>query len=201
MHTEDYIEKKFEGAERRSIAQVVEIRKDGEDEFFEGYAFKFGVVADIGWFTEEIAPGAADDVLGDDVRGLFNHDEDYVLGRTASGTMTLSIDEIGLKYRIKYNPNDPDHIKVREKVKRGDVSQSSFAWLTKDDKWETKNGKDHRTIIKFRQLIDVAPVTYPAYHSTTVAMRSKSIAVKPEDKNLSAMKVFRMSTQLNTVEK
>jgi HK97 family phage prohead protease len=110
--------------------------------------------------------------MNDDVRGLFNHDDDFVLGRTKSGTMQLVNDELGLRYKIKYNPFDPDHVRVMEKVKRGDVSQSSFAFSVKEDKWETRNGKDHRTITKLKRLIDVSPVTYPAYQNTSVAMRS-----------------------------
>ncbi len=177
----DYIEK-IEGSERRFAAKNLEYRKDGEEEFFEGYAAVFGDVADLGWFTETIQPGAFDEVLKDDVRGLFNHDDDQLLGRTKSGTMTLSVDPVGLKYRIKYNPEDPDHVRVMQKVKRGDIAESSFAFLIKDDKWETKNGKDHRTITRFKRLIDVAPVTYPAYPNTSVAARSKESIEKPDHK-------------------
>jgi HK97 family phage prohead protease len=167
----DYIEK-IDGAERRTFTHTVEIREEGEDKFFEGHAFVIGEIADLGGFTEEIAKGAADEVMSDDVRGLFNHDDDYVLGRTKSGTMQLVSDERGLRYKIKYNPNDPDHVRLKEKVNRGDVSQSSFAFSVKDDKWEVRNGKDHRTVLKLRRLIDVSLVTYPAYQNTSVAMRS-----------------------------
>ena len=173
MNTKDYIEN-IDGAERRTVTHAVELREEGDDKFFEGHAFVIGEVADLGGFTEEIARGAADEVMSDDVRGLFNHDEDYVLGRTKSGTMQLVNDERGLRYKIKFNPSDPDHVRVMEKVKRGDVSQSSFAFAVKDDKWEARNGKDHRTILKLRRLIDVSPVTYPAYQNTSVAIRSLS---------------------------
>lgn len=171
MKTDDYIEK-IDGAERRHFTHNVEVRAEGEAEYFEGLAANIGDIADLGWFTEEIMPGAFDDVLGDDVRGLFNHDPDLILGRTASKTMTLSVDDKGLRYRILYNPADPDHVRVMQKVKRGDVSQSSFSFDVKDAKWSTRNGKDHRQIAKFQALYDVAPVTYPAYENTTVAARS-----------------------------
>jgi len=110
--------------------------------------------------------------MNDDVRGLFNHGEDVVLGRNKSGTMVLTVDNNDVKYKIKYNPNDPDHVRVMEKVKRGDISQSSFAFTVKDDKWETRNGKDHRTVLKIKKWYDVSPVTYPAYANTSVAARS-----------------------------
>jgi HK97 family phage prohead protease len=182
----DYI-KNIDQAERRVFTEVVEIREEGEENFIEGYAFVFGAEADLGSFTEEIAQGAADGMLNDDVRGLLNHEPNIVLGRTKAGTMQLTLDARGLKYRIKYNPKDSDHVNTREKILRGDISQSSFAFRVKDDKWETRNGKDHRIITKFSRLIDVSPVTYPAYPDATVGARSldkfknETRAMKPGD--------------------
>lgn len=191
----DYI-KNIDEAERRFFTDTVEIREEGEEKFIEGYAFVFGAVADLGGFTEEVAPGAADEVMNDDVRGLLNHEPNIVLGRTKSGTMQLSLDARGLKYRIKYNPNDPDHVSAREKILRGDISQSSFAFRTKDDKWEVRNGKDHRTLLKFSRLIDVSPVTYPAYPDATVAARSLSKIINNK-KDLAEMDQQIMRQELN----
>lgn len=191
----DYI-KNIDEAERRMLPEPVEVREEGEEKFFEGYAFKFGVLADMGWFTEEIAPGAADEVMNDDVRGLFNHEPNIVLGRTKAGTMTMTVDQVGLRYRIKYNPKDPDHVSVYEKVSRGDVSQSSFAFRIKDDKWETRNGKEHRTLLKFQRLIDLSPVTYAAYPDATIAARSHSKIVNNK-KDLAEMDQQIMKQELN----
>lgn len=195
MAMDDYI-KNIDEAERRMISEPVELREDGEQRFFEGYAFKFGAVADLGGFTEEIAPGAADEVMQDDVRGLFNHEPNLVLGRTKAGTMKMTVDPVGLKYTINFNPKDTDHTNLMEKVKRGDVSQSSFAFRVKDDKWETKNGKEHRTILKFQRLIDVSPVTYPAYQDATVGMRSLS-KINNNKKDLAEMDLQIMKQELN----
>lgn len=192
----DYI-KNIDDAERRMFSEALEFREDGEKRYFEGYAFKFGAQADLGSFTEEIAPGAADEVMNDDVRGLFNHEPNLVLGRTKSGTMRMSLDPIGLKYTIDFNPNDTDHANLMEKVKRGDVSQSSFAFRVKDDKWETRNGKDHRTITKFKRLIDVSPVTYAAYQDATVAARSLS-KINNNKKDLAEMDLQIMKQELNS---
>jgi len=191
----DYIQN-IDEAERRMISEPVEVREEGDEKFIEGYAFVFGATADLGGFTEEIAVGAADGVMNDDVRGLLNHEPNIVLGRTKSGTMQLSLDARGLKYRIKYNPNDPDHVSAREKIMRGDISQSSFAFRIKDDKWEVRNGKDHRTIIKLQRLIDVSPVTYPAYPDATVAARSLS-KITNNKKDLAEMDLQIMRQELN----
>lgn len=179
----DYIEN-IEGAERRFYTSPVEIRKEGEKEFFRGTAVPFDQVTDLGYFTEEISREAIEPVLNDDVRGLFNHDANYVLGRNKSGTMQLRLDEKALNYEILYNPNDPDHVRVMEKVKRGDVSQSSYAFSVKDEKWSKRDGKQHRTITRLSQLIDVSPVTYPANPNTSVAKRSLETMTKGETEKL-----------------
>ena len=152
----------IDGPERRTVTTQMEFREEGEEKYFEGGGILFNTVTDMGWYTEEIDPGAADDVMKDDVRGQFNHDSNYVLGRTKSGTMTLVKEPTGVRYKIKYNEKDPDH-----------VSGSSFSFDVKDDEWSTRNGRDHRKIKKFKALYDIGPVTFPAYDKTTVAIRSK----------------------------
>lgn len=168
--------------EVRNINSTVELRQEGEDQYFEGYAAKFNSRTEL-WpnVFEEIAVGAFDDVLNDDVRALFNHDQNWILGRTKSGTMQITVDAIGVKYRIKYNPNDPDHVRAMEKVRREDVTQSSFAFDIKDETWSKLDGdKRLRTITKLERWYDVAPVTYPAYQDTTVAARSLEQIQKQE---------------------
>ena len=100
----DYIEK-LDGAERRFFEAPVTVETRGEgdakENVIEGYAFKFNKVTTIGgWFREEILPGAADDVLNGDIRCLFNHNPSLILARSVEGkgTLSLSIDEVGLKY-------------------------------------------------------------------------------------------------------
>lgn len=162
------------------IASPVEYRKEGDVEYFEGMAVPFGQITDLGYFSEEISRDAFSEVLKDDVRGLFNHDPDVILGRSTAGTMSLTVNEKGVFYRIKYNPNDPDHVRVMEKVKRGDVSQSSYAFMVKDETWGKREGKAHRTIEKLSKWLDVSPVTYPANPNTTVAKRSLDALAKEE---------------------
>lgn len=174
----DYIEN-IENAERRFFVAPVTIEKR-EDEadgpsVIEGYAANFNSRTKIGsWFEEEILPGAFDDVLNDDVRCLFNHNPDYVLARSVDGqgTLTLSVDEKGLKYRYE-TPNVSYANDLAENIKLGNVSQSSFAFRAKEVIWrEVSDDLDLRQIVKVERLYDVAPVTYPAYQDTSVASRS-----------------------------
>lgn len=138
-----------------------------------GYAAKFNVLSEMMWdFQETIAPGAFDDVLQDDVRALFNHDPNLILGRTASGTLRLSLDTVGLSYEVDL-PETQAAENVAAAVERGDVTQSSFAFVVAEADWaERDDGTWLRTITKLKRLYDVSPVTYPGYPDATVGMRS-----------------------------
>jgi HK97 family phage prohead protease len=168
--------------ERRAVATTVELRKASEDAppSISGYAAMFNEETVIaGLFREAIAPGAfAAAVKDDDVRALFNHDSNIVLGRTKSGTLTLREDDKGLFYDVN-PPNTQAANDVRELIQRGDVSGSSFGFTVEDETWddsEVKRGKLPLRIIRKASLFDVSPVTFPAYEATSVSARSKSKA-------------------------
>lgn len=141
-----------------------------------GYAAVFNMRSDLlgGYFVEIIAPGAFDEVLAQDVRGLFNHDPNYLLGRTTSGTLRLSVDARGLAYEI----DTPDTLTIRDLVvapiARGDMSGSSFAMRVAPggDTWHEEDGVVIRTIYKVAELRDVGPVSFPAYPDSSAAQRS-----------------------------
>ena len=124
-------------------------------------------------------PGAIKRALGEgqDVRLLLNH-EDLPLARTKSGTLELTEDAHGLKFRAELDPSDPDVQRLLPKMRRQDLSQCSFAFATVSDKWSTRDGKDYRELID-TDLYDVSIVTYPAYLDTSVALRSKDKAIPP----------------------
>ncbi len=88
--------------ERRVVTQPVEVRAMGDTPMLSGYAAVFNTDTVIaGMFRERIAPGAfTAAVREDDVRALFNHDPNCVLGRTTAGTLSLSEDQTGLRYQI-----------------------------------------------------------------------------------------------------
>jgi len=177
----DYIED-IPGAERRFLNNPVTIEKrvneePNDDGLFEieGYAFKFNTRANLGWFEEEILTEAAEDErLQDDIRCLFNHSPNKILARSkkGQGTLKLVFDQVGLKYSYK-TPKRSYAIDLQDSIEKGDVDQSSFAFLTKEDRWIERDGDiPLRQIAKFKQIFDVAPVTYPAYPDASVAKRS-----------------------------
>jgi len=171
--------------ERRFITHKVEVRSEEEDakERIVGYAATFNKRSQVmSWFDEEIRPGAFDKVLEDDVRCLQNHDPNYILGRTLSGTLEISVDEFGLRY----NNLPPDTSYAKDLIitmKRGDVDQSSFGFNVRDDgeEWvyDEEKGIYHRVIHEVNRLFDTSPVTYPAYLDTkSMVTRSYDDIVK-----------------------
>lgn len=130
---------------------------------------------DLGGFREKIAAGAFADAIGrDDVRALFNHDTNQVLGRNTAGTLTLLEDERGLLSEIIL-PETQLARDLEALMKRGDINQMSFAFSI--DKagqdWQKKGDADwERTITKIERLYDVSVVTFPAYPQTDAAVRA-----------------------------
>lgn len=88
--------------ETRCYSGEVRAEQQGEQPMrIIGYGSVFNSRSEPLWgFREIIKPGAFDDVLGDDIRGLFNHDPNFILGRSTSGTLNVSVDDKGLRYDI-----------------------------------------------------------------------------------------------------
>ena len=106
----------------------------------------------------------------DDVRGLFNHDSNIVLGRTAAGTMLIKATSAGLEYDID-PPASAAADGVIESLRRGDVSGSSFSFLVTEEVWRKEEKIEIREITGV-VLYDTGPVTFPAYEATTAALKS-----------------------------
>ena len=151
-----------------------ESREDGTRRIV-GHAAVFNQWSeDLGGFREQIAPGAFAQALTDDVRALFNHDTNQVLGRNKAGTLTLLEDDRGLLSEIIL----PDTQLARDLealMKRGDINQMSFAFSIDKNGQEWKkvgDGPWERTITKVSRLYDVSVVTFPAYPQTDAAVRA-----------------------------
>ncbi len=145
----------------------------------EGYAALFNVKALISergiQFYERVAPGAfALSVLEDDQRIAYNHDASRILGRRSAGTATIHEDARGLFYSVLINPLDPAAMSVMAQVQRRDVSGSSFQFvlLPEDETWEYGHtgAIPLRTIHRAR-VIELGPVSFPAYVQTSVTAR------------------------------
>jgi len=146
-----------------------------EKRFIEGHAAVFDswseTLGGIFPFKEKVRKGAFSQTIEkDDIRALFNHDPNYVLGRNKAGTLELKEDERGLYERII----PPDTQAARDlitSIERGDINQMSFGFTVEEEKWDTVEGIDVRELRKVK-LFDVSPVTFPAYPSTDVGVRA-----------------------------
>lgn len=169
------------GIERRYIAAVdgMEVRASEGKTTLRGYAARFGSVYDMGWFTEEVHRDAFKGADMKDVRVLFNHDPNQILGRTKSGTARVGIDKEGFWYEVDL-PESADA--VREAVHRGDIDQSSWGFMLKKDTWTREKDKDkqHRVLMEVDVVFDASPVTFPANPDTSVAKRSFDILQNAE---------------------
>jgi HK97 family phage prohead protease len=159
--------------ERRAFP--IELRVEGDEKpKIRGYAAVFNKMSDnLGGFREKIAPGAFKRTLNNaDVRALFNHDPNVVLGRTGAGTLTLREDDKGLWMEIE-PPDTADARDLMTLIERGDVDQASFAFRVLKDTWKNEESKEPIRTLDEVQLFDVSPVTYPAYPQTSVDVRER----------------------------
>ena len=149
------------------------VSENQEDLFIEGYFAVFGAIYEM-WpgGTESIAPGAFDDSLGGDVRALYNHNCDLVLGRTISNTLEIRQDSKGLWGKIKINKDDTDAVNAYRRIQRGDITGCSFGFEIEKESVETRlDGSVHWTIEKVNPLYEISPCVFPAYVSTSIAAR------------------------------
>lgn len=141
-----------------------------------GYAAVFNSKTSIGDFFEEvIAPGAFARTISEngDIRALFNHNWDHVLGRTRNGTLKVEEDTRGLKFKVEL-PNTSLARDLAESMKRGDINQCSFGFWATGEAWDYSVEPAVRTLNEV-ELYEISVVSIPAYEDTEVSLRSKEI--------------------------
>lgn len=178
--------------ERRYLTNPVEFRaaeQPGAIGTLQGYAAKYNKFShNLGGFVERVRPGFFKKSLADkvDVRCRFQHQDDYLLGRTSSGTLVLRSDATGLLYTVDL-PDTTHGRDVRVLTQRGDVTGSSFAFIaTDEDITVSEMGFPVRELIS-GVLVDVAPVVEPAYPDTSVALRSLAHAINADVEDIQAL--------------
>ncbi|MCY1145257.1 HK97 family phage prohead protease [Actinoplanes sp. Pm04-4] len=155
--------------ERRTLRSEVEHRSAGSGRrLIIGYAYKFRSLSqDLGGFREQIIEGSSrQSIAKDDVRALFNHDPNFVLGRNRAGTLRMAEDSTGLHYEVDADERISYVRDLLLSLERGDISQSSFGFRVKLDGQEWSVSDDGSTPLRSitqMTLVDVSVVTYPAY--------------------------------------
>ncbi len=175
-----------DGDECRMLLCPVELRAASESDVspvLEGYGALFNQWTQIGgdqWgFMERVAPGAfAQTIREDDIRSFFNHDSNQVLGRNTTKTLDLAEDDKGL--RVVVRPPETNAARdVVTLIKRGDVNGMSFVFRTMKEEWKEPIGKGElpkRTLLTVK-LLEVGPVSLPAYPQTSIAARDCALAL------------------------
>lgn len=172
---------------RYSITKETKFKTRAEQDnlYIDGYFAVFNSKYELwdGAF-ETILPGAFDGELENDIRALTNHDTTLVLGRTNSGTLKLSVDEVGLFGSILVNQNDGDAMNLYERVKRGDVNQCSFGFdIVEQETVLDDFGIPIEWRIKKVKLYEVSVCTFPAYKETSVEARKEDFELIKKKQN------------------
>lgn len=142
-----------------------------------GYAAVYDQTTDLGWLGKErMGRGSLDRAMKtSDTRSLFNHDANQLLGRVKAGTLRLSSDAHGLEYEVDL----PDATYARDLmvlVDRGDIDGASFAFIPDLSTWDAKTETRTHTDVAVGGLVDVSPVTFPAYGGASTEARSILLA-------------------------
>jgi HK97 family phage prohead protease len=203
--------------ERRSLAidesesdkPLLAVERRSEDEGREwivGYAAKFGVnsLELDGEFIERMHPDAFGIVAERrgrksplETRALWNHDPNYPLARFP-GTLRMSVDEVGLRYEFPV-PDTTYGRDLASNISAGIVRGSSFSFQIAQggDEWSIEDGRSIRTVKRVASLIDVGPVTFPAYPDADakVAKRSYDAFRQQQNRQSAAAMYVRMKSK------
>lgn len=162
---------------------LAEFRAEVQGNTLVGHASVFGQMAPMAGGYEQMAPTAFDRALEapeTDVRALVNHNPTMVLGRQSAGTLRLSTDKEGLRFEVDL-PDTSYANDLKELLKRGDVTGASFGFIPGEDSVSrAPDGKQVRTHTSVARLLDVSPVTWPAYEGATVALRHIKFPVRSD---------------------
>ena len=179
--TDKQLKRMENGREYRVM--TMEIRNGENDEtsmIVEGYATTFNqlyTLYDAADYKviEQIDTHAFDGCDMSDVIMQYDH-EGRVFARNKNGTLTLTVDSIGLKITANLSGTEIGR-QLYQEIKGGYTDKMSFAFVVAEDKRETL--RDHetdkvtvvRTITKIKKLYDVSAVSIPANGMTSISAR------------------------------
>lgn len=168
-----------EEIQKRSLQttfKATRAEENNDDMFIEGYFAVFNRETEL-WpgAYEEIAPGAFDETLGNDIRALINHDTTLVMGRNKANTLEIKVDSHGLWGRVKINPKDTDAVNCYVRVERGDVDQCSFGFNILEEKIDWRDDGTVKWTMTKLDLHEVSVCTFPAYEDTGVQARHAEV--------------------------
>jgi len=159
--------------ERRFIPGLeLRVTENESGPILEGLGAPFGKWSeDLGGFREQNKKGAFSKTIKEsDIRGIHNHNNDWVFGRTGAGTLKLWEDDDGLRYSSTVDDGISYVADMLKSIRRGDITGNSYAFHAEKDEWSDNN--EERMVLEAR-LYEVGPQVFPAYPDTTVGTRAE----------------------------
>jgi HK97 family phage prohead protease len=173
--------------ETRVFTNEFEVREDGEGMTLTGYAARFNEPSEPLPFIERIKPGAFKRSINsrNDIKLLWNHNTDMVLGSTRAGTLTLKEDEVGLRV-VASLPDTSYGRDAKVSIQRGDVTGFSFGFTVPagGDSWSADGSE--RTLKSVRLMEVSTGVAFPAYPSTNGTAQVRGLDKVAERNNVDA---------------
>lgn len=165
-------------ADAALVRYRTEFRAETTTTGIKGHAAVFDQLAALpGGEFEQIGPDAFTRALQvSDVRSTWNHDPSKLLGRQGAGTLRVDVDDKGLAFDVDL-PDTSYANDLRVLVDRGDVNGGSFAFVPDKSELRMEAGNRIRTHTDVRRLVEVGPVTFPAYEGAGVALRAFDLAL------------------------
>ena len=167
--------------EKETRFSSIETRNDDENKkmIVEGYAIVFDEETLIGdeerGFIEVIDKGALASTNMKDVPFKYNHnDVTLILARTRNGSLSLEVDEKGLKIRAELI-DTTSNVDIYKSIVAGLLDKMSFAFTVKSQSWDKSGKLPKRTILGIDRLFDVSVVDLPAYDQTSIQASARSL--------------------------
>ena len=156
--------------------------EDGQ-KTFTGYAAVFNAESQGLPFIERIAQGAFSRAIKQADQGrrvikfLHGHDESRMLATTASGRLSLTEDEVGLKIEARLDPADPDAAAVISKLQNESKAMGMSFGFTVPKNGQVWNDDGSRTLTEIG-LLEVSTLSghTPAYPATLGLTAVRKIA-------------------------
>ncbi|WP_425399654.1 HK97 family phage prohead protease [Aeoliella sp.] len=161
-----------------TTSKPIELVRSGNQEFFRGYAVVFfngqeeteyRIMPNV---RERISRTAFDNVLKNtpNIMAWYNHNEDFMLGQTEDGSLSLIKDDRGISFEIPFDADDPDHQKVKAKILKGFAKGASFQ-ANGNTSMKRSGNEFIRTIEEITELLEISIVNRPAYRGTEAVVR------------------------------
>lgn len=168
------------GREYRNMIMEIRAADNEEQMLVEGYATTFNqpyMLYDGKYYKviEQIAPTAFQECDMADVIMQYNH-EGRVFARNKNGTLSLTVDNVGLKITADLGGTDIGR-QLYQEIKGGYTDKMSFSFVVGEDKRETTEDYENsieivnRTITKIKKIYDVSAVSIPANDLTSISAR------------------------------